>query len=243
MTKPTILAIDTATGACSAAVLARGALAARRQAIMERGHAEALIPMVEAVMAEAGLAYAALDAVAVTVGPGAFTGVRIGLSAARGIGLAAGIPVVGATTLEALARGVPLAERAGATVVAAIESKRADLYVQSFDAACAPAGAPAAMLPEALAEALAGALAEGPLVLAGDGAARAYEALGEAPGRADRVTLASSARHPDPGVLAALAAERLAAAGAAGMALQPATPLYLRPPDAKVPASGGRLRP
>jgi len=237
--EPTLLAIDTATDACSVALRAEGAVAAHRSAPMARGHAEALMPMVVEALDAAGLGFADLEGVAVTVGPGAFTGLRIGLAAARGIGLAAGIPVLGATTLEVIARAVPAAERnaehGGASVVVAIESKRADLYLQGFDAGLAPLGAPAAVMPEALA----GRLPEGPLVLAGDGAARAAAAL-DAPGR---ITLSASGPHPDARVLAALAAARLAAGGAAIADAPPPEPLYLRPPDAKLPAGGGRLRP
>jgi len=235
MARPTLLAIDTATDACSVAVLADGAVAAHRSAVMARGHAEALMPMVLEALAAAGLAFADLDAVAVTVGPGAFTGLRIGLAAARGIGLAAGVPVLGATTLEVLARAVPEAERKGASVVAVVESKRADLYVQAFGADLAPLGAPASLMPEALAE----ALPAGPLVLVGDGAGRAADALGTG----GRITLSTADPHPDARVLAAIAAERLADVGSEIHELAPPEPLYLRPPDAKRPAGGGRLRP
>src|SRR5215470_1069032 len=93
-----ILAFDCSGAACSAALWRRGALAAHRYRTMTRGHAEALMPMLAETVAQAGETFHALTAVAVTVGPGAFTGIRIGLAAARGIGLAATIPVVGVTT-------------------------------------------------------------------------------------------------------------------------------------------------
>jgi tRNA threonylcarbamoyladenosine biosynthesis protein TsaB len=245
MAQPTLLAIDTATDACSVAVLADGAIAAHRSVLMARGHAEALMPMVVEALAAASLVFADLGAVGVTVGPGAFTGLRIGLSAARGIGLAAGIPVLGATTLEVLAHGVPEDERAEASVVAAIESKRADLYVQAFGPDLGPLGKPAALMPEALAD----ALPAGRLVLAGDGAARAAEALSADDG-AGRVVLSATGPHPDARVLAALVAARLAEFGEGlggeigdGLdGLAAPEPLYLRPPDAKRPAGGGRLR-
>ena len=100
-----ILAIDTALDACSAAVLDTHAskMIATESQSMKRGHAEALMPLIGRVMKESGLPFAALDRVAVTTGPGSFTGLRVGLSAARGIGLAAGKPVVGLTTLSAYA--------------------------------------------------------------------------------------------------------------------------------------------
>src|SRR6266705_7028939 len=100
-----VLAIDTALDACAAGVLDTdaGKLIARESQAMKRGHAEALMPLIARVMKESGLPFAALDRIAVTVGPGSFTGLRVGVAAARGIGLAAGKPVVGLTTLAAMA--------------------------------------------------------------------------------------------------------------------------------------------
>src|SRR5258708_29587221 len=103
-----ILAIDTALDACAAGVLdtEAGRLIAQESLSMKRGHAEALMPLIARVVKQAGIGFAALDRVAVTTGPGSFTGLRVGLSAARGIGLAAGKPVVGLTTLTAYAAAV-----------------------------------------------------------------------------------------------------------------------------------------
>ena len=100
-----ILAIDTALDACAAAVLDTdaGKLIAQESQAMKRGHAEALMPLIARVMKASGIAFAALDRIAVTTGPGSFTGLRVGLSAARGIALAAEKPAVGLTTLTAYA--------------------------------------------------------------------------------------------------------------------------------------------
>src|SRR5215211_1981702 len=100
-----ILAIDTALDGCSAGVLdtAQNSLIAQESLAMKRGHAEALMPLIARVMKESGVAFSALDRIAATTGPGSFTGLRVGLSAARGIALAAGKPVVGVTTLTAFA--------------------------------------------------------------------------------------------------------------------------------------------
>src|SRR6266508_1091530 len=100
-----ILAIDTALDACAAAVLdtSAGGVIAQESQAMKRGHAEALMPLIARVMKASGVAFAALDRIAATTGPGSFTGLRVGLSAARGIALAAGKPVVGVTTLTAFA--------------------------------------------------------------------------------------------------------------------------------------------
>src|SRR5215475_8271992 len=138
----TILALDSSGAACSTALWRRGTVVARRYRAMERGHAEALMPMLVETMAEAGEALRALTAVAVTVGPGAFTGIRIGLAAARGIGLAAGIPVVGVTTFAAVAAAVSETERAGRRLLVVLDSKRGDVFVQEFAAEARAVGSP-----------------------------------------------------------------------------------------------------
>ena len=119
-----ILAIDTALDACAAAVLDTGSgrLIAQASQAMKRGHAEALMPLIAAVMKEAGLPFAALDRVAVTTGPGSFTGLRVGLSAARGIALAANRPVVGLTTLSAYAAPV-VGEDEKHPIISAIDAR------------------------------------------------------------------------------------------------------------------------
>ena len=99
-----VLAIDTALEACSAAVLdPGGGITASESLAMTRGHAETLMPLIARVMSGAGVEFAQLDRIAVTTGPGSFTGLRVGISAARGIALAAGKPAVGLSTLAALA--------------------------------------------------------------------------------------------------------------------------------------------
>ena len=225
-----VLGLDSAGGACSAALWRDGTVIARRFEVMERGHAEALMPMAEAVMTEAGVDFAALDAIGVTVGPGAFTGVRIGLAAARGLALAAGVPAIGVTTFEALAAAVPEAERIGRTLLVGVDSKRTDVYAQLFDAALAPLSEPAALSPADLAA----RLPAGPLLTVGDGVKLLAEILAGRDARASSAPL-----HPDAGRVAALAAARLDA----GRPAVPPAPLYLRPPDAIRPAHGGRLRP
>ena len=96
-----VLGIDTSAAACSAAIWRDGAVLVSLGAAMMRGHAEALVPMIERAMGQAGLAYRDLAAVAATRGPGAFTGLRIGLATVRGLALAAGIPAIGISAFEA----------------------------------------------------------------------------------------------------------------------------------------------
>jgi tRNA threonylcarbamoyladenosine biosynthesis protein TsaB len=126
-----ILAIDTALDACAAAVLDSdaGQLIARESQPMKRGHAEALMPLIARVVKEAGIGFDALDRIAVTVGPGSFTGLRVGLSAARGIALAAAKPVVGLTTLTAYAAAV-VSEDGQHPIIAAIDARHDHVYFQ-----------------------------------------------------------------------------------------------------------------
>lgn len=226
-----LLALDTATAACSVAVWVDGTVRAHRLRPMTRGQSEALMPMVVAALAEAGLAFADLDAVAATVGPGAFTGLRIGLAAARAMALAAGLPCLGVTTLEAVAANVPEAERHGAAVLVALDAKRADVYAQVFSASLEPLSEPAAVLPADLA----GLLAGGPVIVAGDAAARAAEALAGA-GIEARVSAAPGL--PDAARVAAIAAHRRAA----GQPALAPEPLYLRAPDVTLSANSRGLR-
>ena len=126
-----ILAIDTALDACAAGVLDTdaGRLIAQESQPMKRGHAEALMPLIARVMKASGIAFVALDRNAVTTGPGSFTGLRVGLSAARGIGLAANKPVVGLTTLTAYAAPV-VAQNAAQPVISAIDARHDHVYFQ-----------------------------------------------------------------------------------------------------------------
>ena len=126
-----ILAIDTALDACSAGVLDTdtGKLIALESQPMKRGHAEALMPLIARVIKQAGIAFASFDRIAVTTGPGSFTGLRVGLSAARGIALAADKPVVGLTTLTAYAAPV-VSDNAGRPVISAIDARHDQVYFQ-----------------------------------------------------------------------------------------------------------------
>jgi tRNA threonylcarbamoyladenosine biosynthesis protein TsaB len=126
-----ILAIDTALDACAAGVLDTdaGKLIAQESQGMKRGHAEALMPLIARVMKESGIAFAGLDRIAVTTGPGSFTGLRVGLSAARGIALAANKPVVGLTTLTAYAAPV-VSQNLEQPVISAIDARHDHVYFQ-----------------------------------------------------------------------------------------------------------------
>lgn len=127
-----VLAIDTALAACAAAVLDsdRGIIASESQPMI-RGHAEALIPLIARVMKQSDMTFAGLGRIAVTTGPGSFTGVRVGLAAARGFGVATGVPVVGVSTLSVYAAPY-LAGNGKAPVVAAIDARHDHVFLQVF---------------------------------------------------------------------------------------------------------------
>ncbi len=129
-----VLAIDTALAACSAAVLDTDArvLLASETLAMTRGHAEAVMPLIARVMDKARIEFSELDRIAVTTGPGSFTGLRVGIAAARGLALASGKPAIGLTTLACFAAPF-IADPERATVVAAIDARHDNVYLQVFD--------------------------------------------------------------------------------------------------------------
>jgi tRNA threonylcarbamoyladenosine biosynthesis protein TsaB len=128
-----VLAIDTALEACSAAVLDTGRAdgLTMRSLPMMRGHAEALMPLIATVMSDAGVEFHELNRIAVTVGPGSFTGLRVGVAAARAIALASGKPAVGLTTLAALAAPFFEADGGGA-LMSVIDARHDRVYMQLF---------------------------------------------------------------------------------------------------------------
>jgi tRNA threonylcarbamoyladenosine biosynthesis protein TsaB len=218
-----LLAFDAATShSCSAAVWHNGAVTVRRVESTSIGQSERLMPLIEEAMAEARLRYQDLEAVAVTLGPGSFTGIRVGLATAQGLALAAGLPVIGITNFIAVAAAVPMAERLGRSLVVLLESKRSDLYVQCFTEHLEPLGPAAAILPEMLAK----QVPRTPLLLVGDAVARALPALG---GRERGIIVSSASGIPNGAVVATAAAR---------MALRKTNtrfprPLYLHAPSAK----------
>jgi len=212
-----ILAIDTALDLCAACVAADDADAplAAESLPMVRGHAEALLPLIERVIARVEGGFEAIDRIAVTVGPGSYTGLRVGLSAARAIGLATGKPVVGVGTLSALLAPL-LAESGEGVIAAAIDARHGAVYVQALGPSdgLAPAHLPVEIAAERL--------GSGPVVLTGSGAPLVAAALA-ARGVSARV--------------AGLGAADITAVASLGLVADPAQalprPLYLRGPDAR----------
>lgn len=225
-----ILALDTALGATSVALLVWGELVpfASESLYMRTGHAEALLPMVDRVVAKAPGGFSAVSRIAVTIGPGSFTGIRIGVAAARALAIACGVPVVGVSTLAALAAPAIMAGGQGPIVVA-IDARHGSVFLQSFGRGGATLLGP--VLIEA--GAAARALGPGPLRLIGSGAALLAR---EASGLGIPTETDASAATPDIGFVA-----RLGALADPATAL--ARPLYLKPPDAKAPAPSTLVAP
>jgi len=215
-----ILAIDTSCGAASAAVVERGQIEplVAETRVMARGQAEALVPMVEDAMARIERGAASLDRIAVTTGPGSFTGIRVGVALARAMGLALGVPVVGVSTLAALAASLLATPRPG-IITAAIDARHGAVYFQLFEPSGRPLGPPRC---DTLRECVR-AIGSGPALLAGDAAT----ALAAEAHRAGLPYDISGAREvPD-----------IVAVARMGLALDPTTsparPLYVKPPDAR----------
>ncbi|NNF79619.1 MAG: tRNA (adenosine(37)-N6)-threonylcarbamoyltransferase complex dimerization subunit type 1 TsaB [Rhizobiales bacterium] len=220
------LAFDTCLDACSVALIDAGpgeVLAARHE-LMSRGQAEALFPLIDETVKEAGLAPADIRQIAVTVGPGTFTGVRIGVAAARGLAVASDLPVVGLTSLHALALCAIAADGPAVPVVSVIDARRGELYLASY----APSGE---MLSEPQAVAVDEAhsiLPEGEILVTGSGVKLLTGGTGSR-------AISSAPELPVASVWGAAGARM-------GAEAAPPLPLYLRAPDAKPPAPGSQVQ-
>jgi tRNA threonylcarbamoyladenosine biosynthesis protein TsaB len=213
-----ILAVDTCLGACSVAVLEGGTTLAHRFELMDRGHAEALAPMVEDAMRDAKLAYTALDRLAVTVGPGTFTGQRVGLAFMRGMRVALKKPLIGITSLETMAHHA-LAGTKLPRAAALHDARRDEVYLEIVENGATTVPPTVLLFADAMTQ-LANLKS---LALCGTAAPRAAETLPNAQ--------LTTIRQPDALWTARLAATRTATD-------TPPRPLYLRAPDAKLP--GGK---
>jgi tRNA threonylcarbamoyladenosine biosynthesis protein TsaB len=215
------LAIDTAGPVCAAALADSDAappLLASESERIGRGHAERLMPMIGELLGNAGVGYPDIGLIAVTTGPGSFTGVRIGISAARGLALALGIAARGISVLDVLCRQAR--GDGGGTVAAALDAGHGDVFVQVISGQPEQVVVPAARMPlQQAVDALPGP--GKPVTLIGSAA----PAMLAAAGGPEAWSLAGTPDHADIGLLAEMA---LAGAGAS-----PPRPLYLRPPDAK----------
>ena len=217
----TILAFECCFGACSASLRWQDGgrtHAVSRLEVMERGHSERMVPMIAEILAEANLAIGDVDAFAVTIGPGSFTGVRTGIAVARGFALATGKPVHGTSSLHVMAAGLRQTYPEGPIAIA-ISTRDGLVYFQTFDGANAsPQIEPRLATPEAAVAAMAG-IAH---IIGGTGAGLIVAAAGQIGQTLEQV---SGRVDADAAVLARLAP---------GLpVLSPPHPLYLREPDAK----------
>lgn len=213
-----ILAVDTALAACSVAILSDETVLAHRFVPMERGHAEALAPMVDEAMRASGIGFADLERLGVTTGPGTFTGQRVGLAFMRALRIALKRPLTGVTSLAAMAQQA-IAETGALRAAAIHDARRDEVY---FELANDQKGPRILKFADAVQE-IAAASAKADFVLCGTAAARAREILGGS------VTL-SAVTAPD-----ALWVARLCASLPATDV--PPSPLYLREPDARLPGT------
>jgi len=224
-----ILAIDTSCGAISACILESGASdpLALHSETLARGHAEALAPMLETLLFGVDGGFASLSRIAVTVGPGSFTGIRIGLATARAIGLALSIPVIGVSTLVAFAGPLLIEARTG-VIAAAVDARHGHVYLQLFESSGMPLFAPRI---ESVRDAVR-AIGVGPVRLAGSGA-KALHA------EAARIGLIFDAA-------GAIDVPDIVAVARIGIAADPSEasprPLYVKPPDAKPAANSDVAR-
>lgn len=213
-----LLALDTALGRCSVAVWTTDAPEpVLRSRELSRGHAECLGDMIAETMTAAGLAFADLERIAVTVGPGSFTGLRVALSMARGFAVVLPVEVVGITTLAAIAEAVRKASADAGPLAVALSARGGEVYAQLFE------DGEAAGEPEAIEAADFAARLAPTTRLAGSGAARLAETRPE-------LAIVDASSAPDIAAVARL--------GRAAVADGPPVPLYLRAPDAKPPKAG-----
>ena len=239
-----LLAIETATDLVGAAVHAGDGGVVERSHVGGRAHAELLAPVIEEVCAMAGCTLGDLDGLAVDVGPGLFTGLRVGVATAKALGQALGLDVVGVTSLDVLAaaaRELAGTDRA-ARVVTVVDARRGEVFAAAYD--FTGGGVDADVDPASVRDDRAEALAPGDLagwlddlatsgrvLVVGDGAVRYLELLAPRPGM--DLGLAETIAAPAPAVLARLAVRRLAA-GTLPTPPGDVVPDYRRHADAKI---------
>ena len=230
-----VLAFDTALNGCSAALFdVRLNKCTAESQPMQRGQAEHLVPMIDRVLDKAGVAYKDIEVIGVTIGPGAFTGLRIGLSAARALGLALDRPALGITTFEAIARQYlqDHSPEPGETLAVLLDTKRADFYVQFF----APEGYAQKPPASASMEDVIALAQEGAMIGIGDGIDRFRAACGDC----KNWQFVDGYGHPDPGIIAKITASKYGHASKDTVFEAP-QPLYLRPPDVSTPKKKLRI--
>jgi tRNA threonylcarbamoyladenosine biosynthesis protein TsaB len=244
-----LLAIESATDLVGAALLGPDGFVAERSHLGGRAHAEQLAPAIEEVCAMSGCTLADVDALAVDVGPGLFTGLRVGVATAKALGQSLGLGIVGVTSLDVMAAGaLELAGAERATqVVAVVDARRREVFAAAYTFGSVARGAddgatpvdpadvrddrPEALAPDALVSWLGTLVVDGPVLVVGDGALRYIELLGPITGV--DTSLAGELSAPSPAILARFAARRLEAGDVPSTAVD-LVPDYRRHADARI---------
>ncbi|MBL4800584.1 MAG: tRNA (adenosine(37)-N6)-threonylcarbamoyltransferase complex dimerization subunit type 1 TsaB [Emcibacter sp.] len=223
-----LLALDSALSSCSAAVIEGGEIKSEIFENRMRGQAERLMPICQDVCEQAGLSFDDLDAIAVTCGPGTFTGVRIGLAAAKGLALALGIPLVGVTSLDVVARNAA-DKRGNGRIAIAFDARRSEVYWQIFDVmggrvvpVMTPVAVPLVDIESHIDDQVTAVI--------GTGAELVKSFLSQ--DAQDRLSFPDLPSQPTAGTLGQIAYERLEEELASGVKVEAVVPLYLRAPDA-----------
>jgi tRNA threonylcarbamoyladenosine biosynthesis protein TsaB len=218
-----ILAIDATLGACSTALLKNGEVLNQMKEVRVRGHVERLIPMIDETCKAVGVSQSQFDYIAVTIGPGTFAGVRIGLSAAKGMALALGIPLIPLTTLESIAHQYAVDhQELSETFAVAIDARRGEIYFQKFKMNKGDINSVA----EAMAVPLSQINIDGIDIIVGSGAELIKDIVGNETFRVD-----DNYQYPEATVMGKLATSKIEQAKFS----DDVSPLYLRAPDAIKP--------
>ena len=226
-----VLGIDTSGAACSAALWDNNFVLAKIQKKMMRGHAEALMPLIQVLFNKAKIDYDKIGLISVTTGPGSFTGIRVGLAAAKGLSLGLGIPICGVTVFEAIAEAAArkIDPKGITKIIVILETRRTDFFLQEFCASSyevIEAGDPKSVTIESVIAALGE-----DVYIAGDGVER-LKIHSSLPSCSKLVPLCE---FPDSAIVAEIAAKSDC------NAYKPAHPFYIHPPLAKLPRNKGRL--
>ena len=226
-----VLAFDTATSSCAITIWQNHQILAEEQQVIDRGHAEVLVPLIETVLIQANLSYQELDLLAVTTGPGAFTGIRIGLATARSLAVVCNLPLIGITNFEALVNAIPKSERIGCKILVVLETKRSDFYICMYDENLSVLVEPQTIDGSGL-----GLLVQkGTLLLTGDAIERALPFL-RVPGI--QVVKSTSEYYVNPGIVAELAVGMMGS----GLVVDKPLPFYLKSPDVNLPETQKNFR-
>lgn len=226
-----ILALETSMTACSACIWDDGHSVVHDSLQMKHGHAEALAPLIDRLQKSSGIPWAAFNRIAVTTGPGSFTGLRVGLATARALSLALDIPAVGVTATRALAASVSYGQKDLGSVLTLIDTRRGDFYGELFDVTMLQSLCmPTVFSTHALFDLIRTHRKRAPIAICGD--TSAFDLPDDL---APFCRIVETVTWPDPTAVARLGTQEVPSG--------PPTPFYIRPPNATPAAHGGQLRP